>query len=162
MRLAAFLLLLCSSVANAGYYAHINTGNSALVGRTSGCYLTISMAIQAATSTTTQLTGVDESGTWTANAIYLSPQATTGTWATCTAAPLGGTLPTFIGGVSDPSISADGVNSSSGGGSTMDLITNSADAQLIAASFLLLLAIAFGYRQVRKSIEQSDWSDEKH
>jgi hypothetical protein len=44
----------------------------------------------------------------------------------------------------------------------MDLISNSADAQLIAGAFLLLLAIAFGYKQVRKSIEQSDWSDEKH
>jgi hypothetical protein len=157
----ALILLLIASPSWAGYYAQVTSGT--LAGRTSGCYLTISMAILYGMNTSTQVTAIGDNGTWSANATALSaPREQSGTWATCTAQPLGGSLPTYVGGVTDPSISPDGVNSSSGGGSTMDLISNSADAQLIAGAFLLLLAIAFGYKQVRKSIEQSDWSDEKH
>jgi hypothetical protein len=154
------ILLLIASPSWAGYYAQVTSGT--LTGRTSGCYLTISMAILYAMNTSTQVTAIGENGTWSALASAMSaPKEQSGTWATCTAQPLGGSLPAYLGGVTDPSISPDGINSSSGG-SNMDVITNPQDAELIAGAILLLLAIVFAYRQVRRSLDVADYSDEKH
>lgn len=167
-RLFPVLFLLFAGVAHAGYYAKILTANGSYwrpVGTTSTCYLTVAMAIGSLAPSVTgsmTVTSIDMSAnTWAA--WYLaSGYVGSGTVGTCDAVPQGGTMPAVVGGVDDPGLVAGGVAVGGSSGACMEVITNAADAELIAGGFLLLLAIAFGFRQIRASLDSQHLSDEKH
>lgn len=164
MKQLALILLFLSSPTWAGYNATITSSayTSCLAGRVSnGCYLTVGMAINSACNYAIVVKAIDaEAHTFQAFAQGNQNQVFSGTYASCTAVASGFTQPQMTNGAVDPAVIEGGI--SVGGGSVMDLITNPDDAKAIAVAFLLLLATAFAYRQVRKSIEQSDYSDEKH
>jgi hypothetical protein len=160
----ALILALIVSPSWAGYNATITSSaySSCLAGRVSnGCYLTVGMAINSACNYAIVVKAIDSNAhTFQAFAQGNQSQVFSGTYSTCSAVASGFTQPQMTNGATDPALVEGGI--SVGGGSVMDLITNPADAELIAGAFLLLLAIAFGYRQVRRSIETADYSDEKH
>lgn len=170
-RLLFVLLLALAGAANAGYYVTVvshtgsmKVGNFNVDGKTGLCYLTPSMALAgfAGTANYYIVTAMSAAGTWEVSG---NGGTSAGTFSTCTAVPQVFTIPAFVGGVSDPAIEDGSILSASGGGSSggcMEFITNAADAELIAGAFLLLLAIAFGVRQIRAAIESQHVSDEKH
>ena len=164
MKQLALILLFLSSPTWAGYNATITSSayTSCLAGRVSnGCYLTVGMAINSACNYAIVVKAIDaEAHTFQAFAQGNQNQVFSGTYATCTAVAAGYTQPPMTNGAVDPAVIEGGI--SVGGGSSMDLITNPQDAEVIAGAILLLLAIAFSYRQVRRTIETADYSDEKH
>lgn len=165
MKQLALILLLIASPTWAGYNATITASAyaSCLAGRVSnGCYLTVGMAINSACNYAIVVKAIDSTAhTFQAFAQGNQSQVFSGTYSTCTAVASGFTQPQMTNGAVDPAVIEGGI--SVGGGSVMDLITNSADAELIAGAFLLLLAIAFTFRQVRRALDVGDYaSDEKH
>lgn len=171
-KLFTVFLLLVSGQSMAGYFATLTERPAgspycrAAVGVPSGCYLTVSMAIQAVMGScvTNQVTAINVSPpTFTGTSPSYYPAS--GSWGECTASPLGGVMPSLAGGVSDPaivsgSIISGGSGSSSGGGV---FLTNAADAEIVLAAFLTMLAIAGGIRLIKSSIATGDHiSDEKH
>jgi len=163
-RLCTWLMLAVSLSAQAGYYATVTTGNGGIWKASSDCYLTPGMAINSLTGyQPVNVSAIDTTAkTWSAY-FYNMDYSAVGTYGTCDAVPLGGSMPVFMGGLTDPAITPTGISGGSSGGSTMDLITNSADAETIAGAFLLLFAVAFGFKMIRQSIQVADLgSDEKH
>lgn len=102
----------------AGYYATISTSNYSpvVVGRSSSCMLTAGMAIQSASNVTTSITSIDMTA-HTFSAYYAnSPSSSwTGVVGTCTASAAGGSVPTYVGGVSEPAYVSGGIGTGGGG-----------------------------------------------
>lgn len=123
--LLAFLLALIGS-AQAGYYATatvvVMPFGSLVQGVNSSCYLTPSMAIaglaQMAGNSPAFVKTIDTtSATFEAYYYDVSPiRLFTGTIAQCVANPAVTTLPTFIGGATDPAIQGGSIFTGSGGG----------------------------------------------
>lgn len=143
------VLLCCSGVSHAGYYAVVTSAYSnhpyTVQGRTSGCYLTPSMAICQTgyyCNGNLSLTAIDDTAkTFTAN-YNGGSYAWSGTYGNCEAQPQGGSLPTFVGGVSDPAITADGIVGGSSGG--QEEMFNTEVFEYAAGGALLMFAIGFG------------------
>lgn len=166
--------LLYSVHSHAGYFARVTAFVPAMnytsfaLGAESGCYLTPSMAVSALSGTSYywRLTSIETNGMWSAIGDTGGGGTVSGTFGTCTAQPSVTFFPPMSGGVVDPAISGDSVLSGSGGssgGSGVNLIMSAAEAEPIAGAFLLLLAIAFGVRMIRRSMDiDSHVSDEKH
>lgn len=119
LAMVAAAVLLWSSEARAGYYATIGASNYSpvVVGRSSGCLLTAGMAIQNASNVTTSITSIDMTA-HTFGAYYANTPSSnwSGTVGTCTASPAGGTVPTYLGGVSEPAYVDGGIATGGGGG----------------------------------------------
>lgn len=146
-RLIAVALLFVSGFAAAGYYATATAPTVTYCGPapiSSGCYLTIGMAIKATCPTTVNnIIALDaDAKTWTSN--YVAGQyVASGIYGECTALAQGGGQPAFEGAYSDPSVLPTGVagGSSTGGSEEMfDLEV----FELAAGAALLMFVTGFG------------------
>lgn len=102
----------------AGYYATISTSNYAqvVVGRSSSCMLTAGMAIQSASNVTTSITSIDMTSHAFSAYYANSPSSSwTGVVGTCTASAAGGSVPTYVGSVSEPAYVSGGIGTGGGG-----------------------------------------------
>ena len=117
----AFVLLAFSTFSHAGYYATITSNPSAYCGVpvTSGCYVTLSMAIgQSCPGIVKQIETIDlSSKTWSSTYAGHTTHDASGTYAEC---PGGASIPALAVGVVDPAISSSG-SGGSGGASSADL-----------------------------------------
>lgn len=152
VNLLAVVLLFCSALSHAGYYAKVTSYGPGTMNytafaldATSACMLTPSMAITALASTTSYyvVTAIGADGTWSAVGQSGGGGQASGVYSECTASPAVAAFPPLAGGVTDPAISGTSVLSgSSGGGSggssgdlvALQALVNELQGQLAAVS----------------------------
>lgn len=117
-----FAGLAFSTFSHAGYYATITSNSSAYCGVpvSSGCFLTLSMAIgQSCPGIVKQIETIDSSAkTWSSTYSGHTSHDASGTYSECAG---GASIPALAVGVVDPSISSSGGTGGSGGSSSPDV-----------------------------------------